>query len=196
MVSYNFNETHQESGETYEDGNILEAADRTTVLRETHAISEHKGDFDDPCDPDSHQGITEDRMRLSADWVVLGVGTHGPPCHQQHKTRDEIALRTAVTVLAEPDTRQAGTPPDDAHRGVLPVVLNPVGAPSMLGEGVDAAPCGNDDAIKKFLRPAGAPEPQLPNEQHQGQNDPVRDERTTHDEMRQAPSDVVALAEP
>ena len=120
---------------------------------------------------------------------------HRPAGNQQDKARDEVALRRAVPVPAQPDTRQTSRPPDHAHGGVLPIVAHPGRAPPVLGEGVDAAPGGDDGAVKELLAAAGAAEPDLADEQDDGQEDAVGDEGAAHDEVGQALAEVVALAE-
>ena len=64
----------------------------------------------------------------------------------------------------------------------------------MLGEGVDAAPSSDHDAVEELLRAARPLQPQLPDQQQNRQEDPVRDERTAHDVVRKALAEVVVAA--
>jgi hypothetical protein len=78
---------------------------------------------------------------------------------------------------------------------MLPVVLNPRGAPAVLGEGVDASPSGNDCAVDEFLGPTAASNPHLTHEKDDGQENAVCDKGTAHDEVGSTLANVVALAE-
>ena len=125
-------------------------------------------------------------MDHGAELELLRVGTHGPACHENDNARDEIAFRAAVAFAAEPDAEEASTPPDDAHARVLQIVFHPGTAPAVLGEGVDAAPSGDDEGVEELLTTAGAPKPELADEQEDGKDDAVADEGAAHDEMRKA----------
>ena len=63
----------------------------------------------------------------------------------------------------------------------------------MLGEGVDASPDGNQQAVEELLAFAGASEPQLSHKEDDRQDDAVSDESTPHDEMRQTLPDMITL---
>lgn len=65
----------------------------------------------------------------------------------------------------------------------------------MLGEGVDAAPSSNDDAVEEFLGAAGAAQPQLTDQKGQGHENAVCDEGATHDEVCETLAQMVALTE-
>lgn len=79
---------------------------------------------------------------------------------------------------------------------MLPVVLDPVGAPAMLGKGVDTAPCGNSSAVVKLLGATVAANPKLANNQKDCEENSISDECTSHDEMRRALAGVISLTEP
>ncbi len=68
----------------------------------------------------------------------------------------------------------------------------------MLGKGIDATPDSNQQAVKEFLAPACAFEPQLSDEQDDRQDYAVRDKSTSHNKMCQTLPDMVPLlsAEP
>lgn len=118
---------------------------------------------------------------------------HGPAGDEEDEPRNEVALRAAVAVLAEPDARQARAPPDDAQGGVLPVVPDPRRAPAVLREGVDAAPASDAAAVEELLRPPGAAHPDLPDQEDNVEKDAVGDEGAPHDEMRSTLAKVIAL---
>lgn len=65
----------------------------------------------------------------------------------------------------------------------------------MLGEGVDAAPGGNNDRVEEFLRATSPFDPELTNEHENGQENAIGDEGTAHDEVRQTLADMFPLAE-
>lgn len=65
----------------------------------------------------------------------------------------------------------------------------------MLGEGVDTAPGGNDNAVEEFLGAAGTAQPQLADQQGEGHEDTVGDKSASHYEMGQALAQVVSLTE-
>ena len=165
------------------------------VLRHRRLVAQHKRDLHDPRQTRRHKGVPKHAVRHGADHELLRVRRHGPPGQEQHEPGHKVALGLAVPVPAQPHARQAGAPPDDAHGRVLPVVPHPVGAPPVLGEGVDAPPRRDDGAVKELLAAPGAAEPELADEQQDRQHDAVRDEGAAHDEVCQALAEVVALAE-
>ncbi len=120
---------------------------------------------------------------------------HGPARHEDHKTGNEIALGSAVPPSAQPDTCQTSAPPDDAHGRVLPVILDPGSTPTMLGESIDTAPGGNDNAVEELLAAAGAAKPELTNKQQNGEQHAVGNEGAAHDEVCETLSQMIALAE-
>lgn len=166
-----------------------------SILGNAHLVTEHKANLDDTGHTCSHEGVSKSLVGHGTDHQFLRVGGHGPAGNEDDKARNKVALRRAVPPTAEPNAGQAGAPPNNAHGGVLPVVLDPGGAPSVLGEGVDAAPGGNDDAVEELLGATGATQPQLADQQGQGHEDTVGDESAAHDEVGQALAEVVALAE-
>lgn len=173
----------------------LEAIPRTTIVSQRLGILQNKGNFNDTCKTGSHQSIAKHAMGHGANHQLLRVSRHAPTGNEDDKSWDKVALRVAVAISAQPDTGQAGTPPDDAHCSVLPVILDPGSAPAMLREGIDTAPEGNDGAVVEFLRSACAANPSLPGKEDNSQDDAVSDKCAAHDKMSRALADVVALAE-
>lgn len=123
------------------------------------------------------------------------MGGHGPARHEEDEAGNEVALRVAIAIAAQPDADQSSGPPYDAHGRVLPVILNPGGAPTVFGKGVDAAPCGNNGAVVEFLRTTRLAHPDLSDEKDDGEHDAVSNEGTAHDEMGRTLSNVVPLTE-
>ena len=165
------------------------------VLRETRLVLQDKRHLDDARQAGRHEGVAEHLVGHGADHQLLRMGGHRPAGDEDDKTGDKVALRRAVPVLTEPHADQAGAPPDDAHGGVLPVVPNPGSTPAVLSEGVDATPGGDDGAVEELLAAAGSAEPQLADQQENGQEHAVGDESAAHNEMRQALPQMVPLAE-
>lgn len=123
------------------------------------------------------------------------MSRHAPAGNEDDEAWNKVALRVAIAISAQPDTGQAGTPPDDAHCSVLPIILDPGGAPAMLRKGINAAPNRNNGAVVKLLRSACTADPRLSRKEDDGQNNTISDESATHDKMSRALADVVALAE-
>lgn len=120
---------------------------------------------------------------------------HDPAGDAEDSAWDEVALRISIAIPAQPHADQASTPPYDAHGGVLPIITDPVGAPAVLGESVDATPCGEDGAVVEFLRVAAPPEPDLADKKNNGEENSVANERAAHDEVRSALTEIIALTE-
>lgn len=78
---------------------------------------------------------------------------------------------------------------------MLPIVTNPICSPVVFGECVDASPQCQHGAIVEFLRAPALAKPNLANEKYNGEDDSIGDEGASHDEMRSALSEIVALAE-
>lgn len=129
----------------------MEAVPGTAVLGNRLLVLEHKGNLDNAGSASAHEGLAKGGMRHGAHHELLGMRRHGPARHQDNKAGNKVALGVTVAVTAKPHACQTGAPPDDAHGGVLPVVLDPGRAPAVLGKRVDAAPGGNDGAIKELL---------------------------------------------
>lgn len=75
---------------------------------------------------------------------MLRMSRHGIPSQHDDDTRDQVAFRLAVALPAEPHAQQTGAPPDNAHGGVLQVIVHPRPAPAVLGKRIDAPPDGDD----------------------------------------------------
>ena len=73
--------------------------------------------------------------------------------------------------------------------------MDPWTAPAVLGEGVDAAPGGDDDAVEELLRAACTADPALADEEKEREHDTVADERAAHDEVSQTLSQVIVPTE-
>lgn len=65
----------------------------------------------------------------------------------------------------------------------------------VLGEGVDAAPGGNDGAVVELLRPASLTQPDLSDKQQNRQDNAIADEGAPHDEVRRTLPHVLPLTE-
>ncbi len=78
---------------------------------------------------------------------------------------------------------------------MLEIVFPPGLAPAVFGEGVDAAPGGDEKGVEEFLRASGAFGPGLADEEEDGEDDAVSDECGTHDEVRETLAEVVGVAE-
>lgn len=180
---------------TYKNRDELKAVPRTAIVSQRLSILQNKCNFNDACKTSSHQSIAKHGMCHGADHQFLRVRGHAPAGNEDDKSRDKVALRVAVAISAQPDTGQTGTPPDNAHCSVLPIILDPGGTPTMLCEGIDTAPDGNNGAVVKLLRSACAANPGLSGKEDNSQNDAVSDKCATHDEMSCALADVIALAE-
>lgn len=160
------------------------------------AILEHKRNLNDPDQPRRHQRVSKHGMNLLTERQVLRMSRHAPASQHDHQRGDQIALRLAVALSAQPHAQQARAPPDNPHSRVLQIVVHPGMAPAMLRKSVDAAPGRDDSRIEELLAPAGAPQPVLAHQQEDGEQDAVRDERAAHDEVRQALPQVITPAEP
>ena len=108
---------------------------------------------------------------------------------------NQVPLGPTIPAPAQPHAQKTGAPPDNTHRRVLQIIVNPWSAPAMLGKGIDTAPCGDDERIEEFLTPAGSPQPVLADKKKNGQADTIRDECAAHDEVRQTLAHVITLAE-
>lgn len=188
-----------EAGGDEEEGReVLEAVDFLVDIRRVEwggAISQHKGDLDETSHSCGHEGVAEDAMDVGAELEVLRVRRHAPAREQNDAGRDEVAAGATSAVTGQPKAHEARSPPDDAHASVLQVVADPWAAPAVLSKGVDAAPEGNDKAVPEFLAAACTRKPSLAAKEEKGKDDAVADERRTHDKMRQALPEVVALTE-
>jgi hypothetical protein len=90
---------------------------------------------------------------------MLGMCRHAEASQDNDDSRDEVSLGATISLPTQPNADQPSTPPDDAHGRVLQVVTNPLAAPSVLREGVDAAPYSDGERVEELLTPAGPLEP-------------------------------------
>lgn len=180
---------------THKYGHVLEAVDFITCSRHTSLVLQHKRDFDDPRHAGCHKRVAKHRVQCRTGHRMLSVCRHGPSREDQNESGDKVTLRGSITATAEPDTGQTGTPPDNTHGSVLPVVAPPLLSPAMLGKGVDATPSGDYSAVEELLRPTRAPQPELAGQQHDGEQCSVGDESASHDEMGHALAEVIVVAE-
>ena len=162
---------------------VLEAVGIVPIGREGVFVLEHKRDFYDPRNASGHQRVAKYGVDHVGDGKVLRVCRHAPASQQNDDTRNQVPLGSPVARAAEPDAHQASTPPDDAHGGVLQVVCDPGSTPTMLGEGIDAAPCCNDHRVKKLLAASRPPEPHLADQKQYGKENAVGNEGAAHDEV-------------
>lgn len=165
------------------------------VVRDAHLVTEHEGDLDNAGETSSHKGVAKGGVGHGASHQCLRVGRHGPASKKDDEAGNEVPLGSTFPVSAEPDASQAGAPPYYPHGGVLPVVLHPGGTPSVLSEGVDAAPGSDDDAVEELRGAARPLDPSLADQQSDGQQDAIGDEGAAHDEVGRTLAQVVALTE-
>lgn len=158
-------------------------------------VPQDERDLDDSGRASRHQRVAEDGVDHGADHQVLRVRGHGITGQEDDDSGHQVTLRAPVPVAAQPDTQETRAPPDNAHGGVLQVIVDPRASPSVFGKGVDAPPGRDDQGVEEFLTPTRATQPVLADEEENGEEDSVRDEGTAHDEVGQALSHVVILAE-
>lgn len=180
---------------TYVNGDELEAVPRPPIFSQRLLVFEHKSNLDNAGDASRHESVTKHFVRSGASHKLLRMGRHSPASDQDNKAWNEVALGIAVAIPAKPYTRQAGAPPDNAHSSVLPIILDPSGAPAVLSKCVDATPHGDHSTVEEFLRTPRLAHPYLPCEKSDGKENAVCDEGTSHDEVRSALADVFALTE-
>lgn len=182
-------------GKTHKNRNILKTVRLISLVRHRRFVLENKRNLNDPRQTGAHQTIPKHLVRHGANHEFLRVRRHGPARHQQDKARDKVSLGRAVPVLAQPNTSETSSPPDDPHGGVLPIVADPGRAPAVFGKSVDAAPGGNNGAVEEFLATAGAAQPQLTDQKNDSQENTVGDKGAAHDKVSEALAEMVALAE-
>ena len=180
---------------TYEWREVLETVRVQASHTDSGLVAQHERNLDDTGDTSCHQGISEDRVDHGADHQALRVSRHGIARHEDDNRRNQVPLGSAVAVTAQPHTQQTSAPPDNAHSGVLEIVVDPRAAPAVLSKGVDTAPGCNNQGVEELLAAAGTAQPELAHQQQDGQADSVGDERTAHDEVGQTLSHVISLAE-
>lgn len=164
---------------------------------EAHSIFvfQHKGNLNDSGKTRSHQCVAKNGVNHGADHQRLGMSRHRIAGQQNDDCGDEIPLGAAISLPAHPNTQKTCTPPDDAHSGMLQIIVYPWSSPTMLRKGVDASPGRDDQGVEELLTAAGAAQPVLTNEQQDSKHDTIGNERTAHDEMRQTLSEMITLAE-
>lgn len=180
---------------TYEWSQVLEAVRFSTVHANSALIAQDKRDLNNARQTRRHERVAEDRVDHGADHEMLRMRRHSVSGHQDDNGRDEIALGSTVAIATEPHAQQTRAPPDNSHGSVLEVVVAPLLAPAVLGEGIHAAPSRDDERVEELLAPACAAQPELADEKEDCQTDSVSDESASHNEVRQALSHVVILAE-
>lgn len=176
---------------TYKRRDILEAVNVIAIFCDANLVVQHKGHLNDARYTDGHESVAESLVGHGTDHQLLRVGRHGPAREENDEAWDKVTLGRSIAGTAQPNTSQAGAPPDYTHGGVLPVVLDPGGTPAMLGEGIDAAPGGDDDRVEKLLRAASPFDPELTNKHEDGQQNAIGDEGTTHDEVSQTLAEML-----
>ncbi|KAI5297521.1 hypothetical protein KEM55_004562, partial [Ascosphaera atra] len=102
----------------------------------------------------------------------LRMPTHSPAGKADNDSRNQIPLRLAIPLAAKEQAQQASSPPDDTHRRMLEIVLDPFRAPPVLSEGVEASPEGNDQRVEELLTAARAAQPELADEEDDRKQDP------------------------
>lgn len=140
-----------------------------SVRAEGRPVFEDEGDLDDTCDTGTHQRISKNGVNCLAYVQRLRMGAHRPTRHEQNERRDEVALWPTIPLAAQKHPQKTSTPPHDAHRSMLQVVLDPSSAPSVLCEGVDTSPYRDDRGIKELLTAASPMKPKLPDQQEDRQ---------------------------
>lgn len=177
--------------ETYEGSQVLEAV----RLGQSRLIPQHERDLNDASQTRRHQGVPKESVDHSTDHQLLGVSGHGIASHHDDNCRNEVTLRTATAGTTEPHAEETSTPPDNPHRGVLEVIVNPRGTPPVLGKSVNTAPSGDDERIEELLTAAGTAQPVLADKQKNSQADTICDECRAHDEMGHTLTEVITAAE-
>lgn len=173
----------------------LETVGILSIAGDGICVSQDETDFDDASDTSSHQGVAKDTVDHGTEMQLLRVATHGPASNGNDDGGNQVALGTATAVAAQPHAQETSTPPDNTHTSMLQVIAYPRSSPSVLGEGIHAAPRSDDHAVVEFLRAAGATQPDLTNEEQDGVDNAVGDESGTHDEVGGTLTGVVALTE-
>lgn len=163
-----------------------------TRLAASSRIFECEAYLDDAGGPSGHEAVAKDSMHHGADWEFLWVCPHGPAGNENDNAGKNIAAWSTPPASAKPDSKQTSAPPNNAHRSMLQVILDPGVAPAMLGEGIDATPHGDDDGIEEFLRLAGAAQPRLAHEEQDGHDNAVANKGRAHDKVGETLAKMVA----
>ena len=183
------------TGKEQEGRKELEAVLLVQVLRNSIGVAEDKANLDDAGQASGNQSVAKDGMDHGGEHERLRVARHAPAGECNDHSGDKVALGSSATIATEPDADETGGPPDDAHGRVLQVIVDPGTAPAVLGKGIDAAPCGDDERVEEFLTAACAFKPGLTDKKEDGEQNAVGDEGGTHDEVSGALARVVAPAE-
>lgn len=189
--------THEQEarGVQQERCQILEAVRVGAAHADIGLITQDKRDLDDTGQTRSHQGITKDTVDHSTDHQRLSMRRHSIASQTDDNSGNQVPLGPAITAPTQPHAQQTGAPPDNTHRGMLEIIVDPGPAPTVFSKGINAAPRGDNQRVEEFLAPARAAQPVLAHQQQNRQDNTISDERTAHDEMRQTLSHMVALAE-
>lgn len=158
-------------------------------------IFQDERDFDDACQTSGHERVAEHGVNHGADHQMLRVTAHSPARHKYDNRGNDVSLRPPIPLPTEPNTNQTRTPPHNAHTRMLQVIGNPRSTPAVLCERVDAAPDGNDERVEELLASSCFAQPELTHQEQNGQHDTIGDESASHDEVRQALTQMVATTE-
>lgn len=66
----------------------------------------------------------------------------------------------------------------------------------MLGKGIDTTPDGDNGRVEEFLASASPSQPELSHKQQDSHHNSIRNERTSHDEMRKTLAKMIVATEP
>ena len=184
-------------GQTHKRGQELKAVVVLSIPR-IHAVPvpQHEAYLHDPRRSSCHQRVPKHCMHHRAQWQILWMRTHRPASHDNHDGREQIPSGSSIPLSRKPYPHQSRTPPHDPHARMLQIVLDPRSTPPVLGERVYASPRGDEQAVKELLAPPCPPQPRLPNQQQNRQDNPIPNERTPHDKVRQALSQMIPSTEP
>lgn len=189
--------THEQEarGVQQERREVLEAVRVGAAHANIGFITQDKRDLDDTSEARRHQGVTKDTVDHSADHQRLCVRRHGITSQTDDNSRNQVPLGPAITAAAQPHAQKTSAPPDDTHRSMLEIIVDPGSAPAVFSKGINAAPRGDNQRVEEFLAPARAAQPVLAHQQQNSQANTIADESAAHDKMRETLSHMVTLAE-
>ena len=134
-------------------------------------------------------------MNHRTDLQVLRMCRHSITSQEDNNTRDKVPLGATIPTPTQPHTQKTSAPPNNPHSRMLEVIMSPRLAPAVFGEGVNTAPKRNDQRIEELLTAAGTTKPELADEQKNGEQDSVRNERAAHDEVSETLAKVILATE-